>query len=268
MVSFDLGAGGGGGRVMILMPSGAVVLFTGERGARYESGRLRVGPLTLEASGGRARLEFAGAALVTPDAETYINIERALSLSSLETETELAIEFHPEVAFDLDKVRAGVESDGARGLATCFGRCAGRLRVGANDYSLRGVSRIGAAFTALDDGGFEGRRRLWASGANDREFATIQTAEFFADGEWRPGYAPAACRIIELEPPRTIRASLTAVGGEERLLAGEIVSCVPLVRSDAHRRRFHTMIGFAEFALCGQRGFGMFEYSRRAGEDA
>lgn len=267
MASFDLGAGGGGGRVMILMPSGAVVLFTGERGARYEPGRLRVGPLTLEASGGRPRLEFAGPALVTPDAEAYVNIERALSLSSLETETALCIEFQPEGSFDLNSVRAGVESDGARGLATCFGRFAGRLRIGAMDYSLRGVSRIGAAFTALDDGGFEGRRMLWASIEGGREFATIQAAEFLVDREWRPACAPAGCRIIALDPPRTIRASLTAPSGEQLSLAGEIVSCVPLVRSNAGGRRFHSLIGFAEFEIGGQGGCGMFEYSRRIGDE-
>ncbi len=268
MASFDLGAGRGGGRVMILTPSGAVVLFTGERGAHYEPGRLRVGPLSLEASGGRPRLEFAGPALVTPDAEAYINIERALSLSSLETETELSIEFQPEVSFDLDSARASAESDGARGLSTCFGGFSGRLRVGAKDYSLQGVSRIGSAFTALGDGSFEGRRMLWARGESGREFEAVQAAEFLADGEWRPACAPAVCRIIALDPPRTIRASLTAPSGEELSLAGEIVSCVPLLRSDARGGRFRTMVGFAEFEIGGQSGFGMFEYSRRAGDGA
>lgn len=265
MASFDLGAGGGGGRVMILMPSGAVVLFTGERGAGYEPGRLRVGPLRLESSGGRPQLEFAGAVLVTPDAEAYINIERALSLSSLEMETGLSIEFAPEVTFDLEAARAAVEADGASGLAACFGGFSGRLRVGTKDYSLRGVARIGAAFTALDDGGFEARRMLWACGAGNQECETVAAAEFFAGGEWRPACAPAACRIVALDPPRTIRASVTAAGGAELAAAGEIVSCVPLVRADARGRRFRTLVGFAEFEIGGRRGFGMFEYSRRAG---
>jgi hypothetical protein len=266
MASFDLGTGGGGGRVMILMPSGVVVLFTGERGAGYEPGRLRVGPLRLESRGGRPQLEFAGAALVTPDAEAYINIERALSLSSLEMETGLSIEFAPEVPFDLEAARAGVAVDGARGLAACFGGFSGRLRVGAKDFSLRGVARIGAAFTALDDGGFEARRMLWARGAGHQEFETVAAAELLADGEWRPACAPAACRIIALDPPRTIRASVTASSGPELAVAGEIVSCVPLVRADARGHGFRTLVGFAEFEIGGRRGFGMFEYSRRAGD--
>lgn len=266
MASFDLGAGGGGGRVMILMPSGAVVLFTGERGAGYEPGSIRVGPLRLESSNGRPQLEFAGAALITPDAETYINVERALSLSSLEMETGFSIEFAPALPFDLEAVRAAVEADGARSLTASFGGFSGRLRIGAKDFSLCGVARIGAAFTALDGGGFEARRMLWACGAGNRGCETMVAAEIFGDGEWRPACAPAACRIIALDPPHTIRALVTASSGAELAAAGEIVSCVPLIRADAHGRRFRTLIGFAEFEIGDRRGFGMFEYSRHAGD--
>ncbi|HTW89138.1 MAG TPA: hypothetical protein VMD75_14140 [Candidatus Binataceae bacterium] len=264
--SFDLGAGGGGGRVMILMPSGAVVLFTGERGGGYEPGHLKVGPLRLESGGGRPQLEFAGAALVTPDAETYINIERALSLSSLEMETGLSIEFTPAQPFELEAIRAAVEADGARGLIANFGGFSGRLRIGAADFSLCGVARIGAAFTALDNVGFEARRMLWACSAGAPECETVAAAEFFGAGEWRPACAPAACRIITIDPPRTIQASVMDSSGVELAAAGEIVSCVPLVRADAHGRRFRTLIGFAEFEIGDRRGFGMFEYSRRAGD--
>jgi hypothetical protein len=267
MASFDLGVGGGG-RVMILMPSGAVVLFTGERGAYYDRGRLRVGPLSLEAGGGRPRLEFAGPALVTPEAEAYVNIERALSLSSLETRTALSVEFEPDLPFDLDSVRASVELDGARGLATRCGVFSGRLRIGAMEYSLQGVSRIGRAFTALDEGGFEGRRMLWARGEGGQDCETVEALEFLAAGEWRPASASAVCRIIDLDPPRTIRVCVTSASGDEQSLAGEIVSCVPLVRSDPSARRFLTFIGFAQFEVEGGRRFGMFEYSRRAGDSA
>ncbi len=248
---------------MILTPAGAVVLFTGERGGRAAPGALRAGTLIVEAANGRPRLEFAGPALVTPEAAAYVDIERALALSRLEAETALSIEFAPAAPFDLEAARAAVESVGARAIVPHFGGFSGRLRLGAKSYAMAGVSRIGAAFTALDDGGFDARRMLWALDADGDGGEALQAAEFMNAGAWHP--APgSALRILALEPPAAISAALTTAGGERLPVAGEIVSQVPLMRSDARGRRFRTTLGFAEFAIDGRRGFGMFEASQRA----
>ncbi len=269
MASFDLGAGGGGGgRVMILTPEGAVVLFTGERGSHRESAALSVGPLRLRADGARLGLEFAGPMLLTPEADAYVNIERALSLSSLETETTFAVEFALDAPFDLEAVRAGAEADGAHGIAVHFGSFSGRLRIGTRDYSMSGVARIGPAFTALDDGGFEARRMLWVMSARGDDSCAIQAAEWSVDGAWRPAAAGSECRIIALDPPHGIRAALATPRGRELPIAGHVVSRVPLMRSDSRGQRFHTSIGFAEFTVGRRRGFGMFETSRRADDRA
>ncbi len=260
MASFDLGVGRGGGRFMILRTDGSVLLFTGERGSDRESAALRVGPLRLRTDGGRLRLEFVGPALLTPDAATYVNIERALSQSSLETEVTFTIDFTLGTSLDVESVRAGAEGEGASGIPVRFGNFSGRMRIGGRDHSMSGVARIGPAFTALDDAAFDARRRLWAFA--DTDAGAIQANEFFVDARWHPGSGSDRCRIIACEPP-AIHASLTAIRDEDQTVVGQVVSHIPLVRSDSRGRRFRTSIGFADFAIERHRYFGMFETSWR-----
>ena len=68
MASFDLGAGGVGARIMMLLSGGRVALFTGEGKPRREGNRLSLGPLALESQNGEMVLSFHGHAVIVPDA--------------------------------------------------------------------------------------------------------------------------------------------------------------------------------------------------------
>ena len=60
MASFDLGAGGVGARIMMLLTGGRVALFTGEGKPRRDGNRLSLGPLALESQDGEMLLSFHG----------------------------------------------------------------------------------------------------------------------------------------------------------------------------------------------------------------
>ncbi|MBF6570231.1 MAG: hypothetical protein IVW54_15275 [Candidatus Binataceae bacterium] len=265
MASFD--GGTTGGRIMILMPDGVVALFTAEGPERGENRALAAGPLQAEARGERMYLRFRGPMLITSKRDSYANIERALALSSLDA-AELALELRLDPATQAGNTRITVIS--ARDIAERFGAFCGRLKLGQSSYELEGIARIGNAFTGLGEGMFEARRMLWVRGANEAEPYAIQATEFLHAGSWQSASRPSngchGCRILSFDFSTErigVGARIKAVlaGDKDIPLTGEIVDCVTLMRL-AGRRRFHTVIGFAQFDLDGRPGFGMFETSR------
>src|ERR1700686_1072769 len=107
MASFDLGAGGVGARIMMLLSGGRVALFTGEGKPRRDGNRLSLGPLALESEHGELLLSFNGHAVIVPDATHYLSIERALASGWLDESMEVAIRLRPNsgnAGFDFEQL--------------------------------------------------------------------------------------------------------------------------------------------------------------------
>ena len=135
--------------------------------------------------------------------------------------------------------------------------------------------------TGLGAGRFETRRTLWARFASGRRIAALEACETAnGDRSYRrdarilteTGWRAAEVGPIELTthdpaaPPDRIAASIVAPRGAESQLSGAVRSFMSLSRPGADGVRIHTTLGFAEFSLGGERGAGMFEYSRVVGQ--
>ena len=119
MASFDLGAGGVGARIMMLLTGGRVALFTGEGKPRRDGNRLSLGPLALESQNGEMLLSFHGHAVIVPDATHYLSIERALASGWLDESMDIAIRLRPSAGnagFDLEQLFEAREEARSRGL--------------------------------------------------------------------------------------------------------------------------------------------------------
>lgn len=277
MASVDVGGRASGGRIMALLPGGAVALFTGEGVVRRTSGELSVGPLHIRSDGRVVRLEFRGPALLTPDATTYSRIEQALAMSSLDEAMELEFEITLAAPVDIEAGLGAIEESGASGSKPRFGRFTGRLQVDHVIYQLAGVSRVGSAVTAISEAVFDARRTVWACFASGSQLNALELKEVMTGPERRvharmfDGDRPMPCRIRRFElasesmesPPGPIRATIATSGGAGLALSGKATSFVPLARSGPNDALILTALGFAKFDLDGQVGAGMFEYSRR-----
>ena len=281
MASFDLGSGGVGARIMILLPGGRVALFTGEGTPKREGGRLSLGPLALESDRGDLILTFDGHAVVVPDATHYLSIERALASGWLDESMQVTIRLHPRAnrnPFELDLLlerREDAERDGPDAM---FGELSGSTRIDGVTTSISGYGRSGISFTGISPQQFTSRRMIWACFADEaaptaielRAVATNDTEQ--RSGRILRGGIWSHCEVESLEvetqsvtaPPIHLSANFTGQDSSRSVLVGAVENFIPLSRPGPNGTRIFTALGFARFKLGECVGAGMFECSRRS----
>jgi hypothetical protein len=281
MASFDLGAGGFGARIMMLLSGGRVALFTGEGKPARDGNRLSLGPLALESDSGELVLTFHGHAVIVPDATHYLSIERALASGWLDESMEVAIRLRPNAGnagFDLEQLFEARDESGRDGSVATFGELSGSVRIDGVASEIGGVGRSGLSFTGLGPQRFDSRRMIWAcfddlSAPIAIEMRSVSTG----DTEQRSGRILrtdgwAACEIdhLEVEAPAVAspptRLTARAADVSRHTLTGSVENFIPLSRPGPDGTRIFTALGFARFKLGESEGAGMFECSRRAEE--
>jgi hypothetical protein len=281
MASFDLGAGGFGARIMMLLGARRVALFTGEgRVERTEHG-IALGPLRLDQRGETLALSFDGPAVVVPDSAEYLSIERALASGRLDPALHIGLHLTPFGApLDLASVLVSAKDPSrlTNGLAA-FGMISGELLVEGAARELRGYARAGVSFTGLGPTKFSARRMAWACFADSVEASALEVRRTTGDD----GDEHRSARVMEAgtwrehellsltletpgveSPPHTIEAQILVHDAEPLRLLGETESFIPLSRPGPDSSRIYTALGFATFTMGERSGAGMFEYSRRA----
>lgn len=281
MASFDLGAGGVGARIMMLLSRGRVALFTGEGKPRRDGNRLSLGPLALESDRAGLLVSFRGHAVIVPDATHYLSIERALASGWLDESMEITIRLQPSAGnagFDLKQLfEAGEDSNRDSSIAT-FGTLSGSVRIEGTTTNIKGVGRSGLSFTGLGPQRFNSRRMIWACFVDDATAPTAlemravssdaqeqNTGRILNASEW------TACTVnhVAVEAPSVslppTRVSAGFGDDDSRLtLIESVENFIPLSRPSPDGTRIFTALGFARFKLGESEGAGMFECSRRA----
>jgi hypothetical protein len=281
MASFDLGAGGVGARIMMLLSGGRVALFTGEGKPRRDGNRLSLGPLALESGHGEMLLSFHGHAVIVPDATHYLSIERALGSGWLDESMDIAIRLRPSAGnagFELAQLFEAREDANRDGSIASFGELSGSVRIDGVACEIGGVGRSGLSFTGLGPQRFNSRRMIWACFNDAAAPIAIEMRSVSGDDEehrsgriLRPdGWT--ACEVAHLEvdapsvsaPPTRLAARLAHTGKPHHAMTGSVENFIPLSRPGPDGSRIFTALGFAHFRLGDANGAGMFEYSRRA----
>ncbi len=280
MASFDLGTGGVGARIMVLLPAGRVALFTGEGTVMREGNRVSLGPLTLASDRGEMVLGFNGPAVIVPDATHYLNIERALASGWLDESMEVNLRLNPRIGnqpFDLDPLFHPADAADRDGPAAGFGELSGSVRIDDAAYDLSGCGRSGLSFTGIGAQRFSSRRMIWACFADDAPAAAVELRTSSDGGiEHRNGRVLhasewSACKVesVEVEtpspsrPPIHLSATLSAQDTPSCALIGKVENFIPLSRPGPDGGRIYTVLGFARFKLGKYDGAGMFECSNR-----
>jgi hypothetical protein len=298
MVSFDFGPGAAGGRIMILLDSCRVALFTAEGTAIRDGDRLSIGPLSLNAAPGGS-LSFRGPVVVVEDGTAYLSVEHALAAGRLDAvaEVEATLEFDrgapsfSELLIELDKLlaeaRASQLPQQAVSLVTpphaVFGRLRGSLQLNNSWRNFDANFRLGPSFTGLGPQKFITRRMVWSNFAGPQghdafEARTLeldgntsqQVARILRDGHW------IDCSLAEIQiplasswsAPERISAIASNDSGVELSIEGEPGTFVVLSRPGPDGTRLHTLMGFAKFKSGNLSGAGMYEFSRRVGLSA
>ncbi len=281
MASFDLGAGGVGARIMMLLTGGRVALFTGEGKPRRDGNRLSLGPLALESQNGEMLLSFHGHAVIVPDATHYLSIERALASGWLDESMDIAIRLRPSAGnagFDLDQLFETRGEVNREASMASFGELSGSVRIDGVASEITGVGRSGLSFTGLGPQRFNSRRMIWACFDDEAAPIAIEMRSVSGDDdEQRSGrilHAEGwtACEVDHLEvdapsvsaPPTRLSAKLANAHRPPHSLVGRVANFIPLSRPGPDGTRIFTALGFAYFKLGDAEGAGMFECSRRA----
>lgn len=281
MASFDLGAGGVGARIMLLLPGGRVALFTGEGKCTRENGRVRLGPLTLEIERAALLLRFRGPAVIVPDAAAYLSIERALASGWLDRAMEAEVRLAPRSAdpdlADIFHAREGAANGHPHAV---FGSLQGRIRVDGIDADVSGFGRGGVSFSGLGPQRFVSRRMIWACFDEPAAPAALELRAIGSEHEEHRsgrilhvgGWEDCEVSRIEVDsvsvsaPPDRLSAEISGPATASAPLVGKVASFIPLSRPGPDDTRIFTALGFARFSMGGHQGGGMFEYSRRADE--
>jgi hypothetical protein len=283
MASFDLGAGGVGARIMMLLTGGRVALFTGEGKPRREGNRLSLGPLALESQNGEMLLSFHGHAVIVPDATHYLSIERALASGRLDESMEVTIRLRPSAGnsgFDLEQLFDAREGSSANAAMASFGDLSGSVRIDGVASAIAGVGRSGLSFTGLGPQRFNSRRMIWACFDDAPAPIAIEMRSVSADDEDQrsgrilgaEGWTPCTVEHLEVDapsvsaPPTRLSARLADAHKPHHALTGHVANFIPLSRPGPDGSRIFTALGFAHFKLGEAHGAGMFECSRRAEE--
>jgi hypothetical protein len=285
MASFDLGPGGLGGRIMMLLGARSVALFTGEGRVERTPHGIALGPLRLEQHGDELDLTFDGPAVIVPDSTEYLSIERALASGRLDPAMRITTTLRGAgEPFDLADVLASAKdparTSSAAALAS-FGKIRGAITVEGTHHEVAGFARAGASFTGLGPTRFSARRMLWAcfetgaaplamemrlvSGDDGEEHRSARLA---IDGAWRDLDLHALhveAATVE-DAPHRVEAEIAERRGDPMRISGQPRSFIPLSRPGLDGARIYTALGFARFDMEGLEGAGMFEYSRRSTE--
>ncbi len=281
MASFDLGAGGVGARIMMLLSGGRVALFTGEGKPLRDGKRLSLGPLALESRNGEMLLSFRGHAVIVPDATHYLSIERALASGWLDEAMEVAIRLRPSSGnpgFDLEQLFEARDDAPRDSSEATFGDLSGSVRIDGAASKIAGVGRCGLSFTGLGPQRFNSRRMIWACFDQATAPIAIEMRAVSGDGEEHQtgrilrhdGWTACAIEQLEVEapsvtaPPTRLLAKLAGADAQSQVLTGSVENFIPLSRPGPDGTRIFTALGFARFKLDDAEGAGMFEYSRRA----
>jgi hypothetical protein len=281
MASFDLGAGGVGARIMMLLSGGRVALFTGEGKPKRDGNRLSLGPLAIESDRGGLLVSFDGHAVIVPDASNYLSIERALASGWLDESMHLAIRLQPSAgnsSFDLEQLFEAHDAAGRDGQVASFGTLSGSVRIDGIATEIRGVGRSGLSFTGLGPQRFNSRRMIWACFDDAVGPTAIELRAVSSDSdEQRSGRALSGSRWTSCEvghvdvdapsvsaPPVRLSAKFEQPGRGNHIVTGKVENFIPLSRPGPDGTRIFTALGFARFRLGESEGAGMFECSRRA----
>ena len=281
MASFDLGAGGVGARIMMLLTGGRVALFTGEGKPRRDGNRLSLGPLALESENGEMLLSFHGHAVIVPDATHYLSIERALASGWLDESMDVAIRLRPSAGnagFDLEQLFGAREEANRDASMASFGELSGSVRIDGVASEIAGVGRSGLSFTGLGPQRFNSRRMIWACFDDATAPIAIEMRSVSSDDEEQrsgrilrgDGWTPCAVDHLEVDapsvsaPPTRLSARLADSARPHHALTGRVENFIPLSRPGPDGSRIFTALGFAHFKLGDSEGAGMFECSRRA----
>jgi len=283
MASFDVGGAGMGARIMMLFDHHRAALFTAEGRPTRSASAVTHGPLSLRRDGESIVLAFHGPAVIVPNANAYLSIERALASGRLDGETKVEMRFEIDRAggeFDFDRILSspGTAAD-ALSSSVAFGRISGKIRIDGVKRELNCFARAGISFTGLGPQKFSARRMIWACFEHEQAPRALE-ARHAATGDAPPnqsarildadGWAPCELRDLTIEtpsveePPHRIFASLIRSDGSSCELEGSVECFIPLSRPGPEQSRIYTTLGFASFRTGIQRGAGMFEYSRVA----
>jgi hypothetical protein len=280
MASFDLGAGGFGGRIMMLLGARSVALFTGEGRVERTSHGIALGPLRLEQHADELDLSFDGPAVIVPDSTQYLSIERALASGRLDPALQIAVTLRTAgQPLHLAEVLATARDPGRVAALASFGKISGAITIEGKRRELNGFARAGASFTGLGPTRFSARRMLWScfetgeaplamemrlvSGDDGEEHRSARIA---IEGTWRDLdlHALHVDANSAEDVPHRVEAEIAERHGDRMHIKGLPQSFIPLSRPGLDGARIYTALGFASFDMDGLEGVGMFEYSRRS----
>ena len=279
MASFDLGAGGVGGRIMMLLAGGRVALFTGEGSPRRDGNRISLGPLALESDREGLMVTFRGHAVIVPDASNYLSIERALASGWLDEKMEVALRLHPgagSAGFDLEELFAARDEANRDGSIAAFGTLSGAVRIDGHQSEIHGVGRSGLSFTGLGPQRFNSRRMIWACFNDVATPTAVELRAVAGDADEqrsgrvldKSGWMPCPVGHVDVETP-SVSAAPTRISGafgdrDQLTLIDGVENFIPLSRPGPDGSRIFTALGFARYRIGAVEGAGMFECSRRA----
>jgi hypothetical protein len=175
MASFDLGAGGTGARIMMLMGPRRVALFTAEGHPQVSGSRLALGPLAIEIAGGELEFRFGGPAVIVPDGAAYLSIERALASGRLDPDFRIEARMRIDAdGFDLASIAAGASHPApSQAPIAAYATLAGGVRAEGFAGTITAAARAGMSFTGLGPQRFRARRMIWASFADGSPSAPL-----------------------------------------------------------------------------------------------
>ena len=277
MASMDL-FGGGGARVIMLLPDGRVALSTVEGKLELRRNRITRGPIQLCADGQSMSVEFIGPVLIVPDASAYLRMERALATggvgyAKINCRLEIQVCTGP-ICFDLQFFAAGKRQAG-------FGTATGTIELEGVKHPLHAVGRAGVSLLGQAERPFTSRASLWGYFTDRNQSRAIEarmehgpsgavkSASMLMDNdaiecrvdrlhasEWSPGTAPGSVEAA-------ILCRSSAIGIAQPLCVTAIPrTFMALSRPGAAGSRVYTSMGFARFEMDGKVGAGMFECSK------
>ena len=227
MASFDLGAGGVGARIMMLLAAAA---------SRCLPAKANPSATAIASASDRSRsnrrhgemlLSFHGHAVIVPDATHYLSIERALASGWLDESMDVAIRLRPSAGnagFDLEQLFEAREDINRDGSMASFGELSGSVRIDGVASEITGVGRSGLSFTGLGPQRFNSRRMIWACFDDDAAPIAIEMRSVSGDDEEQrsgrilraDGWTPCEVDHVEVDAPSVVGASHALVGANSR----------------------------------------------------
>jgi hypothetical protein len=272
MASMDL-FGGGGARVIMLLPNGRVALCTVEGKLELRRNRITRGPIHLRADGRTVSVEYSGPVLVVPDASAYLRMERALATGGVDRATlNCTLELKDctgPICFDPQFFAIGRRRMG-------FGTATGAITLEGVHQPLRASGRVGISLLGQAERAFSSRASMWGyfNGCAPSRAIEVRTEHGPQQGRIESAMvlmdkAGVDCRVERLDTdtwspgtaPRFLEAVLAHPTAGMIRVAGFPLCFMALSRPGPAGSRVYTSLGFARFELDGAPGAGMFECS-------